>query len=266
MDNPPKFNPRILEAIEACRPGSEDLSDAELRTVRDKLKQTDVVLAEAFHDVPVPEGLADRIVDRLASSRHTLASPEGPDTTDGDTAELPSPIAKRGKLPRRRWVFSAVGLAVAGSLLASFVILGGPREELTEGTVVDAAVMLFDEESNPPPNGSLTSEKSPPGSFRISPLVAHLTGIRWRWTDKFLDRQAVAYDLTTTDGARATLYVVKRRVSGLPDSPPYNPAYDSRSRCAAAWQSGRVLYVLVVDGGKEAYRNVLGISSSSTWT
>ena len=275
MDNPQKLDPRLLEAVEACRPGSEDPADAELsaladavaadpelRAVYDKLKQTDVVLAEAFHDVPVPEGLADRIVDRLASARQTQVAPDDPTATEDNAAELPSAVAKRGGLLRRRRVLGAAGLvAMAGSVLAAFLIWGGPREEWTEGKVADAAMMLFDEEGNPPPGGSLTSKKSPPGSYRISPLVAQLPGIRWRWTDEFLDRQAVAYDLTPTGGARATLYVVKCRVPGLRGSPPNNPAYNSLNRCAAAWQSGGLLYVLVVDGGAGRYREVLGMSS-----
>ena len=269
MDNPPKLDPRILEAIEACRPGSEDPSDAEfaaladgmvanaeLRTLYDKLKQTDVVLAEAFHDVPVPEGLADRIVDRLASARQTQL--------EDNAAESSPPIAKRGRRLWRRWVIGAA-LATAGSV-AAFLIWGTPEERLTGEGVEWAAIMLFDDEGNPPPEGNPIAEKAPPGSYPLGGDVVSLPEIRWRRIDgEFLGRRGVAYDLAPPGSPRATLYVVKCRVPGLRGSPPYNPARNSRNRCAAAWQSGGLLYVLVVDGGVGGYREVLGMSSRP-WT
>ena len=278
MDNPPKLDPRLLEAIEACRPGSEDLSDAELaaladgmaakaelRTVYDKLKQTDVVLAEAFHDVPVPEGLADRIVDRLASARRTQVAPDGSTATEDNAAESSPPIAKRGRRLRRRWVLAVGGLALAGSLLVAFAIRGGSEDGLTGGTVEQAAIILFDKEGDAPLSGHRASDVSPPRANPFSPQVPQPPGTRWRRIDEFLGRRGVAYDLTAPGQPRATLYVIKRRVPNLRVSPPPSPASNSRNRFAAAWQSGGLLYVLVVDGGEGRYREVLGMSSRP-WT
>lgn len=274
MDNPPRIDPRILEAIEACRPGSEDLSDAELavlademaakaelRTVYDKLKQTDVVLAEAFHDVPVPGGLADRIVDRLASARPTQVVPDGSTATEDNAAESSPQIAKRGRRLRRRWVLSAAVLAVAGSLLMVFAIWGDSEDGLTGGTAEQAAIVLFGKEGNAPPAGHRASDVSPPRAHPFSPQLPQPPGTRWRRIDEFLGRRGVAYDLTAPGQPKATLYVIKRRAPNLRDSPPYNPAYNSLNRCAAAWQSDGLLYVLVVDGSVGRYREVLGMSS-----
>lgn len=277
MDNPPKLDPRLLEAIEACRPGSEDLSNAELaaladgmasdpqlRTVYDKLKQTDVVLGEAFHDVPVPDGLANRIVDRLASARQTLVPPVDPAATEASAAELPSAVAKCGGLLPRRWALGAGGLAVAGSVLAAFVIWGGSEEPLTGGSVERAAVELFDEEGNPPPGGTAIVAKWRHQSCSISPAIIQPPNARWRPV-AFLGRRGVAYDLTAPGRPRATLYVIKRAVPNLGVFPPFRPPFNSQNRCAAAWQSDDLLYVLVVDGPEETYRGVLS-TSRGTWT
>ena len=82
MEDEPIQDVHILEAIEACRPGSNDLSDpglaflatelaarAELDDAYERLQRLDAMLAVAFKDVPVPEGLGQRILARLAAAR-----------------------------------------------------------------------------------------------------------------------------------------------------------------------------------------------------
>ncbi len=274
MDKPPKLDPRLLEAIDACRPGSDDLLDAELasladamavdpelRAVYDKLEQTDLALAEAFYDVRVPEGLADRILDRLASADEAPASLEEPSTTQDETVDLPSPPAGRARFWRRKRILVTVVGATAASLLAALWVWSGSREDWTEGEVANAAVVLFDDEGSPPPMGILTSQESPPNSHPICLLVNRFQETRWRWTTGLLGRKAVAYDLTPAGGARATLYVVKYIVPSLPTSAPQYPVFNSRNRCAAAWQSGGLVYVLVVEGDARRYREILNMSS-----
>ena len=280
MDNSAKLDPRLLEAIEACRPGSQDPSDAELaaladgmasdpklRAVYDKLKQTDVVLEEAFRDVPVPEGLTDRILSRLASAGDSNVRPEDPIIGHVSTIAPDSPAAEGGRFWRRGfwqrgWVLGTGSLALVGSLLIALTIWHGSEDVLTGGTVELAAVSLFDKEADTSPPGVLASEVSPPGSYPLAPpTVDQLPGIRWRWIDGFLERRGVAYDLAPAGGRRATLYVIKRTVPNLRSSPPSVPSFNSQNRCAAAWQSGGLLYVLVVDGDVGRYQEVLGMSN-----
>ncbi len=81
---------RLLEAMEACRPKSEDLSDpglaflaAELavnpalREQFERLGRLDQAVSEALADVPVPEGLDRRILARLALAQAQRALPQG---------------------------------------------------------------------------------------------------------------------------------------------------------------------------------------------
>ena len=96
MTNRPIRDERILEAIEACRPGSDDATDPalaylaaalaadpELENLYGRLQQVDGMMAAGFRNVPVPEGLKQRLLERLAAARvGQVASAE-----EGHTAE-----------------------------------------------------------------------------------------------------------------------------------------------------------------------------------
>ena len=82
MKNRPIPDERILEAIEACRPGSDDVADPalaylaaamaadpELENLYARLQQVDGMLTADFRRVPVPEGLDHRLLERLAAAR-----------------------------------------------------------------------------------------------------------------------------------------------------------------------------------------------------
>ena len=83
--------------------------------------------------------------------------------------------------------------------------------------------------------------------------------MRWQKVDSFLGCRAVAFDMSTPGGTRATLYVVKRSVSGLPTEPPLRPTLRTGGRSTAAWQSGPLLYVLVVEGEARGYKRLLNL-------
>ena len=81
MESSPIRDPRILEALEACRPGSEDIRDPvmeplarqlgvfpELAALYERLQQTDRAIAEVFREVPVPAGLAARVLTQMAAA------------------------------------------------------------------------------------------------------------------------------------------------------------------------------------------------------
>ncbi len=142
----PEIDPRTLEALEACRPGSEDLSDPvmaslvsqmaasrELDDLYERLQKFDASLASAYQDVPVPEGLAERIL------AHLDASQEGPLATSC-TPPLPSSGAMTEAL-------SGVQVPDA-SLAASLRQVSGRssqrilRRWLVGGGLVSAAVIV----------------------------------------------------------------------------------------------------------------------------
>jgi len=122
-------NPTIRELIDACRAGSTDLSLAELAAlarevernpaVADELRRSqrlDKLVSEALHDVPVPAGLAERI---LAASESRNDQPE---VSLPEQAEV-----SRGRfwIGGRRWLLAAGSLSLAVVLTVLIYQLGG---------------------------------------------------------------------------------------------------------------------------------------------
>jgi len=290
MPDKPIRDPRILEAIEACRPASEDLKDPalaflatqlevdpELRELFERCQRVDATLAEAFRDVPVPEGLADRITARLAAVRNGQgASGEGfpsvghesaPPNGRAATTAVPGPIAQVARTRRRvlrRWLLAgAGGMAVAASLLVALIVARQQPPALERAEVLDGAIEFFDSDWDQV--GQLAAESQPPRAYPAGPEfdVAKFPQIRWRLIADFLGCEGVAYDMARPGGARATLYVVKCTVPNLPGGPPLTPLRTTGNRSVGAWQTGGLLYVLVVEGGNRTYQSFL---PRPTWT
>lgn len=278
MPDKPIQDPRILEAIEACRPASEDLedpalaflaaqleADPEVREVFERCQRVDATLAEVFRDVPVPEGLADRITARLAAVRNGRgAFGEGQSAA---TTTVPEPIAKVAPSRRRvsrRWLLAgAGGMAVAASLVVALIIGSRELPVLERAEVLDGAIDFFDDDWNR--EGQLAAQTQPPLAYPAGPEfdVAKFPQIRWRRIGDFLGCEGVAYDMARPGGARATLYVVKCTVPNLPSGPPLTPSRTTGNRSVGAWQTGDLLYVLVVEGGHRTYQSFL---PRPTWT
>lgn len=233
-----------MMALEACRPGSQDIddpsfaflasriaADAGLAERYECLQQHDASIAAAFHDVPVPEDLADRLVVRLA-------------------AEKPRP-----RISRRR-LLAGVGLsAVAAGLLAA-VWLGEPNgPAFSEQYVLDEAIRSFD-----PSRAALTRPLADaPDRYPVSNAVLQ-AGRTWGALRSFLGGDGVAYDLSGTGQSRAILYVVATSVDGLRSSPALQP-FTTAGCSASAWQENGLLYVLVVQGGPAEYQRYIRLPS-----
>lgn len=277
MENEPIQDSHIIEAMEACRPGSDDVGDPELAFLAaylaanpeldetyERLQRLDGALTKAFQEVPVPEGLADRLLNQLSQSieapADALPAEAEPAQDDEVTREEPIAATAPPKKPvSRRWLLvGAAGLALAGSLLLA-VVLQSDRTVFTEAQIAEMAIRFFDAESLSPGDGRLVVESPPPKEFPISRMVFQHAQVRWRAVSQFLGQNGVAYELARPDGARATLYVTRQAGVGTPSTPPPQPVLTTHNRSVSAWQSGSLLYVLVVDGGPRLYRSYLDI-------
>ena len=267
MENRPLYDERILEAIEACRPGSDDVADPALahlaaamaanpalENLYQRLQQLDGRLAASFRDVPVPEGLAQRLIERLAAARTEQVAATGPEEAAESPAGEPGQVvAARPKRVSRRWLLAVGGpVAVAAGLFVAAWIVAGRPPDYTEQLVLKETMEFFKDELPRP--GYLLSDVDhrPPGAHPISRDVRQLPGMRWRSISRLLDRRGVAYDMP---GGRDRLYVVRRTVPGLPIQPSPRPATGGFS--ISAWQDGELLYVLVVQGNPRACQKYL---------
>ncbi len=211
----------------------------------------DEKLATAFHDVPVPAGLADRLLDRLAAQRAAESRlPSGLPVVSQD---------RRGgwRFRSRRWLLTSAA-ALAATCVARAIWLGARREEtVSQQYVLDEAIRLFGVTHQE--EGHLLAKQASPSDYRISGMVQHGRGTRWRSVDDFLGHVALVYDLPGRPGTRAALYAVADLgVEGLDTRPALRP-FTTGGCCASAWQEGSVLYVLVVQGDPAAYGTYLNL-------
>lgn len=252
MANMPNPDPRILEALESCRPGSDDASDPEMTSLAmalaashdldemyERLQQTDSAVGEAFRNVPVPDGLHQRILAQLTQAE-TIAA-EGVKTE----------VRSRSLADRRLWLAAlAASVALAAVFLAN--LLPQPQALSSEELLVQAISFYASDAAR----GQVEPPTSAPDAYSWSPqLPRHYYG--WRRVNGFLgeDRTTIAYDMNV-GGVQATLYVTRYAPSLFGPTPPASPR-NTGGRSAAAWQAEDLLYVLVMDGDEDQYQQII---------
>lgn len=245
MDNQPIRDERILEAIEACRPGSDDVADPALAYLADqlatdpqladlyqRLQQVDGRLAAGFRDVPVPDGLEQRLLDHLAAARRSEAA-EAEQSEETPADEPAVPASPRPKYYSRRWLLAGSGLLTAAAAIWIAVLIGVHRPvDYTPSDVRDIAIHSFKEDWDGkqwPEGGQELTQTSQPSELPLSRYVLPPSRVQMRCRQvTFLERRAVAYDMKNLAGRPATLYVVKCTVDGLQrTSPPLSPSHDT---------------------------------------
>lgn len=210
----------------------------------------DEKLATAFHDVPIPTGLAQRVLDRLAAARNEELAARNADAVVPRSSLFVVGLS-------RRWLVAGGGLlAVAAGLLLAVWLGGYRRESLNEQAVLDEAIRRLDEVFQA--KGELVSDRPAPARFPISPAVVEVRGVRWRSLEGFLDSRGVVYQFPDVAGARAALFVVPAaNWTGLDTGPAQYPSLTTGGCSASAWREGTLLYVLVVQGDAATYNGYL---------
>lgn len=254
--------PEWLWALDGLRPGDALPADAELpmaatdwaigsagERLRERLARHDAEVASVLHAAPIPSGLSERV---LAGVQEELAArPRASSIQTHDSADHRAPRMTR------RAALAGLAVAVAAAVLLAVQFLMPRKSEFTPTSLMEAAIARFAAERNGPIVNH--EENAPPRGFPISPEII-VDSAGWRWIDDpWLGRRGVAYDVTIGDGAvRATLYVMEGSIEGLILAPPPTPTYPpTQGACAAAWQSGGLVYVLVVEGKEAEYQRFL---------
>jgi hypothetical protein len=265
----------LLQALDACRPGTADLAElAELadpaaagpefaeaarhvaddprwQHARQVVEQFDRRVGAAIVSGPVPEGLADRILVRLRAAG----------------AVAPRAPTGRSSTSRRRWLVLGGVAATAAAVMLAVHFWPTPPPEVTADAVIQGAIDYFVSDADRDAGRPLAEAPRdlPPGDDVVLPA-----GARWRRVSiELVAGSAVAYDVVVYDlvggprAARASLYVLRAAVRGLSDAPPGQPIRDTQGVCAAAWQVGDRVYVLVVEGGVRDYQRQLNLRTGT---
>jgi hypothetical protein len=224
---------------ESGRPAWRPSKDDAMRDLVDEK------LAAALHDVPVPEGLGQRLLERL--DKGELALPD----------MKPRPAGSHRIAARGRGFILAGGLTAAAAMLVA-VWLGAHRgEALSPQFMLDEAIRSFDVVIDQ--QGALLGEKPAPADYPFSQSVLQLRGTRWRSLEAFVGRSGVVYDLPGPAGAGAALYVIEADTTEEFDELPAVYPFTTAGCCASAWREGGLVYVLVVQGDPATYRAYLNL-------
>lgn len=193
----------------------------------------DIALAEALHEVQIPEGLESRLLASMP-----VQHPASVSVVEG--------VGSGGT--RRAWLSSAAslaGLALAGRYLYVHRRLG--EAEVKGGITVALG-----------PSGGwvlpwLDMEAAPdiplPTQLRLPRGWQY---VRTVWADK-----TPAYDVTPPGGADSVLFAISlpRGISGFPDVPRL-PQGASGGWRLAMWQDGEVLFVLASKGTDREFESL----------
>jgi len=249
---------RVVMAIEACRPGSDDASDPalgrlaacldadpDLEDLGQRLQKLDATIAGAIQDVSVPFGLKGRLLAKLNAA--------------GEAARSVSPrrpvlVPRHVQLGRLAWVPSLAGMAAAAVIL----VVGFLYQQSTQyspATVMERGVELFNRDLRQP--GPQWRDGLVP-RYPFSGSVRMCSDVRWRPVEGLLDAPGLAYRMDV-NGLVAVLYVLARPVAGLPAAPPLRPARSTADCSTSAWQENGLMYVLVVQGDWRAYQLFLDL-------
>lgn len=277
MESYPKQKSAIEQAMDVCRPAQfdpegDDWRQAEVAALaaeieldprlverRSRIAAIDSNIAAAVGQAFVPEGLAERLLARLqAAAQADQAAQLGPSVVLGSAQPVEQVISLsanrpdkwRPRMPRRRWLAGAAALAAC---LAGVWVLR-PLDPLSYEQILEAAIQDVDSMQG---GWSELAKGRPLKGYPFSSAIAARL-LRWREARAFLGRGAVAYDVASRTGAKATLYVVPlNRVAGLDFEAPYDSLprrpLMTGGQATAAWTDGKTLWVLVVQGGHRDY-------------
>lgn len=237
--------PNYREQIDACRPGSSDLSLpalAELaqaveadRAMADELARSqrfDRAVSTAMHEVPLPAGLLERLEARLAEADVAAA-----EASTADVALPPAPA----RFSRRGILAAALSVAALTLIAVSAIFWPQPGRQVSSAELTELAARWFDQKL---PQNAWKPARSAPATFAVPRGVSSPT--EWQPFATPAGEQGVVYELTNGLRPRARLFVIATPHKYQVGTLPTRLRGTTGGTAVAAWQQGRLLFVVVV--------------------
>jgi hypothetical protein len=262
---------KLHEMIDACRPGSEDIrlpemspladriaGDPELRHRYQQTQRLDARLGQAVGEIEIPIGLRERILARLEGAGNGGQGPGARGQGPGEAAQGAGAMGDGGVAlapVRRWWVFTLAAIAAGLLLLVAGYSVWPRRPAFTYDKLLNSSSQWFEQlraNSAWQPLAARQVIRDFPVAEAIRPRPRF-----WADVSSLVGQSACAYDLSTADGRRATLFVIPDDSQVADSSPPLKPGSSTGGLMIGCWQSGDFVYVLVVEGNERTYRSLL---------
>jgi hypothetical protein len=263
--------------IDACRPGSDDLQLPELaelaRVVADDPQVandlaashvSDIALCDGLQEVPIPSGLADRLLAQLdarffaSAQAETATNEQSTDSEPGvAVADLPQLPASSRRQPRRNWLIAAGATAAALITAAS---IGFWRQNEPESIDEDQLVALSEEwyqQAASPSGWVATVDKATLTRFPIDEAVL-APPVRQRTMQLSGGESGVAYEVYNKASRRNGILLVIRTSDRYPVGSLFTSIRSTGGKAVGAWQPpGGYLYVLAVPGDSQQIKSFI---------
>ncbi len=263
---------QLVEALDCCRPGSDDLRLSELADagrcvdadpaaarLSRRLQNVDRLMKVAVCDGAEPAGLAERILARLGEAQRSMGDVQSVAAAEDRSLDVNSETRQIINRTRRSWAWQL--LAVAASLI---IAVGAAVHFWPSHHPLSADALLTHA-------GDWVSQLRHAGNWKSLPShqpldeypMANAVGaIPRQWADAsaMVGAGAIAYDLTDAAGHRAALLVIPSSSPVAGTRPPMTPDSSTGGLMIGCWQAGGMVYVLVVEGDQRAYRNLIDVA------
>jgi hypothetical protein len=263
---------KIREQIDACRPGSSDLTAPALAELAQAVSRDPAIAAElarsqqfdasaraALNDLPVPTGLAERLIAAIESN-----SPAAELSLPPSAADIANASPRGFAITRRRLLVAGGSLALASLIAVSAYRTWRASHRLVgQDELADTASRWV----RSPATNAWTSAR--PAGIALDSAVA-VSPRQWRLLSRSelpeWSASVTAVDLASPR-SKAILFVVRSPARfAVPSAPtttsllPFTGGFK-----AIAWQRhGAPLYILVVEEkGGQRLENFVGITPSA---
>jgi hypothetical protein len=258
-------NQPFREQIDACRPGSDDLSlpalaglaaavdgDREVAAELSRSQQFDRAVSAAMHDVPLPAGLLERLEARLTAGDFAPISDDEPlanvvaqvtEPASEPAVHTPLEVAKsKSRFGRRELVTGSIVAAALVLMAAAVVQLWPPASRQISKDQLTLLAMAWIQDNSP-----ISPAWQPARQAAPNVLTRSLTTRRQRSFVTANRERAVVYDLTPIGKQQVLLFVIQTPHRYKVGTSPYTTLNGSSGGVAmAAWQNQGTLYLLAV--------------------
>lgn len=271
----PNLDPKIRELMDACRPGSDDVSEPEMTALADLLEQDpeardtfsrsqqlDRSMGEAFQNVKAPHGLAARLLAAVGAETERSAptgdlSPASdenvPRRERGDSAHRPRHIS-------RRRLFAVAGSIAATVVIAVYaaVVLNKSEGPVEARTVAEKAIAWVVDIQQ---GDWISRDKTPLDAYPLANEInlpsASQAVTQWQFVRTVFGK-AAAYDLTPAGKGFVYQFAIRTDEEfSAPQLLPPAPHQNTQGMCVGVAYRNGVLYVLVVEGDPQRYEEFI---------